>query len=210
MIETSLPAQVELLCLTHRAPLLVQGTLDTRLDDSESWQFESASPIPMEVEGFRAIVNFKDESLPMLTLKITKHQDSKLILEPTQIHPREKRLFPRLFGIINLIFKANPSREELSGWLDGTLEADDSWITPVPLMNFSVNGASFHSPVSAPAKSTLLIELNFDKKFRGLARVVRCDEQDDQYEIAIYFEDIPDEAINHLTQLTLLIQDSLF
>lgn len=210
MINTSLPAQVELLCLTHRAPLLLQGILNSLPEEADSWQFLSDSSIPMEVEGFRAIVNFKDDSLPMITLKIKKHNDSQLILEPTKIHQREQRLFPRLYGIVNLSFKSEPSTKDIAEWLDGVSSKDDSWVTPNPLMNFSVNGASFTSPVPVQEKSTLLVQLNFETEMRGIARVVRCKEDDDEYDIAIYFENVPDEAINHLTQLTLQIQDSLF
>lgn len=210
MIDTSLPANVELLCITYRAPLLLQGVLQENSNEDKSWRFISDNPVLVNVEGFRAIVNFKNSSLPMLTLRIKKHQEAELTLEPTNIHPREQRLFPRLYGLINLAFKAEPSAEEVPAWLNGNLSKDESWITPTPLMNFSVNGASFTSPTAVPENATLLIQLNFETEMRGIGRVIRCSQEDEQYEIAVYFETIPDEAITHLTQLTLQIQDSLF
>ena len=210
MIDTSLPTQVELLCLTHRAPLLLQGTLDDIPTESDSWSFISDSIIPMSVDGFRAIVNFKDVSLPMITLKINSHSGSKLTLKPTQVHQREQRLFPRLFGLINLSFKPKASTTEIEQWLGGTLSKDDSWITPTPLMNFSVNGAAFTSPVPVAERSTLLIQLNFETEIRGIGRVVRCAEEDEQYAVAVYFENIPEKGIQYLMNLTLQIQDSLF
>ena len=203
-----LPSQVELLCLTQRAPLLLQGILSKDPNKEEQLVFLSDSFIPINVEGFRAIVNSKGE-VPSLTLKIAEHNDTQLKLEMTKAHQREQRVFPRLFGIIPLSFKTMTSTEEYQDWMSENSSVDNSWETPESLMNFSVNGVSFISSVELALNSVLLVELRFKEKMRCTARVVRCLEDDSQFEIAVYFEEIPQGAIDHLTQMTLQLQDSL-
>ena len=204
-----LPSQVELLCLTQRAPLLLQGILSKDPNDEDQLVFLSDNSIPINVEGFRAIVNFKDEMQPILTLKIAEHNETQLKLELTTISPKEQRLFPRLFGIIPLSFKIMPSSEEYPDWMSNTSSIDSSWETPEPLMNFSVNGVSFISSVEIAKNSILLIELRFKENIRCTARVVRCIKEESQFEIGVYFEEIPQEAIDHLTEMTLQLQRSL-
>ena len=51
--------------------------------------FTSSSSIPIRLDGYRAIVNFKDENIAMFTLNIEKQSAQRLYLEGSHIHPRE-------------------------------------------------------------------------------------------------------------------------
>ena len=214
-------SEVELLCLTQRAPLLLQGTLleqpsvdlfpaETETErENNTWVFTADSPIPMQVNGCKAIVNYKNSTDPMLTLRIEQQQASQLTLSNSQVHHREKRLFPRLFGIIPLSIQPIQSENQIVDWFNGVIKPDNNWIKPEPFMNFSVNGAAFYLQEPLQTNTKLLILLDFNEEFRGIARVVRCIKETDRYEIALYFEQLPTQAINHLTDMTLRIQDSM-
>ena len=213
MIDVELPIPVELLCMTQRAPLLLHGILSEEHDaiNGSEWWFTSNSEIPMSVQNMRAILNFNKElELPRLSLTISLQVERNLKLELTQIHPREKRLFPRLFGRVPLKLKEINADSDIESWLNGESPTDDSWLEPEPFMNFSVNGASFSSSSSFVESSQVLVAFDFDAEYRGVARVIRCRKKDEKYSIALYFETIPDEAIQYLTQLTLRLQENPF
>ena len=199
--------RVELLCLTQRAPLLLQGSLDNTEDGN--WIFTSDSVIPIEVNGFRAIINYKDGQTDMITLRIQSQHADKLYLSDTNAHPREKRLFPRMFGLVPLQLKVIHHDAEIVDWLNGNLKVDDSWIRPEPFMNFSVNGVAFHMIEPLPLNGTVLFVCTLENEaLQGLAKVVRCVKDDSRYEIALYFEQIPEKMANYLSDMTLRLQDS--
>ena len=48
------------------------------------------------------------------------------------------------------------------------------------------------------------------KRIDALRVVVRCSEEDiESWEVALYFEQMADEAIDYLVQLTMRLQDSM-
>jgi hypothetical protein len=203
---------VELLCLTQRAPLLLHGSFAQSNDDG--WVFTSESPIDLDVVDCNAIVNTNDNS-PMMTLHITKQEHGNLELHTISKHPREKRSYPRLFSMLNIRLHSTNSTDQIESWMNRTtpLSAidDEEWITPEPFMNFSVNGIAFTWSTQLPLNSKLLVALKTpEDTHRCVARVVRQSEVDtDAWEVALYFEQMEDAAIDHLVQLTQRLQDSM-
>jgi len=94
-------------------------------------------------------------------------------------------------------------------------EIDDSWIHPEPFMNFSVNGTAFTWTGPLSINEKLLVAFHgggaLDSTLqRGIARVVRSEKIDEEHwEIALYFEQMTDEAVEHMVQLTMRLQDSM-
>lgn len=202
---------VELLCLTQRAPLLVQGELTH--PDSDMWIFTANETIAMDVLDCNAIVNPNDGS-PMMTLHIVKQSDETLELHTISTHPREKRSYPRLFSMINLYVHPVKNEQSMTEWMqDSSDQTFDGWIHPEPFMNFSVNGVAFSWTAEVPTNTRLLVAINVDDSdtyHRGIARVVRCSKQEsDHWQIALYFEQLSDNAIQHLVALTMRLQDSM-
>ena len=208
------PATIELLCLTQRAPLLLKGTLTQSGDDQ--WVFTSVSPVELDVMDCNAIVNTNDDR-PMMTLHIVEQENGRLVLNTISTHPREKRSYPRLFSLINLRLLPITSSSQADDWMSGATalpESDDAWMHPKPFMNFSVNGVAFDWDSSIAPNTKLLVALNGDgATHRCVARVVRCVQQDSEqsesWEVALYFEQMADAAVEYLVQLTMRLQDSM-
>lgn len=206
---------VELLCLTQRAPLLVHGTLSH--PETERWVFTPSEPISLDVVDCNAIVNV-DNDTPMMTLHIVKQENGQLELHTISKHPREKRHYPRLFSVINLHLQPTDDVENIQSWMsspDRINEIDDNWIHPEPFMNFSVNGTAFTWTHALSINEKLLVAFHgggiVDGTLqRGIARVVRSEKIDEEHwEIALYFEQMTDEAVEHMVQLTMRLQDSM-
>ena len=212
-METYMTAQahVELLCLTQRAPLLLHGTITQ--SESNRWIFTSDEPVELDVMDCNAIVNTNDDR-PMMTLHIVEQKNGELVLNTISTHPREKRSYPRLFSLIHLHLMPLTSKVRMTDWMKGTIplsDITDTWIHPEPFMNFSVNGVAFEwdEPIENNTKMLVALKEN-GNTHRCIARVVRCSEQDSgRWEVALYFEQMSNEAINHLVQLTMRLQDSM-
>ena len=204
-------APVELLCLTQRAPLLLHGTIAQ--PESNRWVFTSDEPVELSVIDCNAIVNTNDDR-PMMTLHIVEQEDGKLVLHTISSHPREKRSYPRLFSLINLQLMPVTAETQMTNWMNETTllsEVNDTWLHPEPFMNFSVNGVAFewHEPLATNTKLLVALKEN-DNTHRCIARVVRCNEEEvDSWEVALYFEQMADKAIDYLVQLTMRLQDSM-
>jgi hypothetical protein len=207
-IQNYLPCSVELLCLTNGAPLLLQGTLKQN-DENELLMFASISSFPIRLDGFHAIINFKNDDIPMFTLTIKQQQDTELMLEFSHVHPREKRLFPRMYAQMSMLIQEVKTDFAVSKWLNNEISSDPTWVQPEPFMNFSINGVSFQSKLPLTKSSTVLVELELDEVYRIVARVIRCQLEGDRYDIALYFEEISEKAIKYLSSMTLRIQDAL-
>ena len=204
-----LPRDVELLCLTMGAPLLLQGRLSELDHDNEHLLFTSSEAISMRLDNHRAIVNCKDDGIPMFTLNIEKQNQGLLYLEYSFTHPREKRLFPRLYGQVPLLLHEVGTEFVVSKWLNGDIEPDSTWLKPEPFMNFSINGVSFQSDTPLTRMSTVLVYLAEGTGSRIVARVIRCAKEGDRYDIALYFEEVPEEVLIWFSEKTLRIQDAL-
>ena len=200
-----------MLCLTQRAPLLLHGTITQ--SGINRWIFTSAAPVELDVMDCNAIVNTNDDR-PMMTLHIVEQENGQLILHTISTHPREKRSYPRLFSLINLRLLPVTSETQMTDWMNGsTLLSDinDTWLQPEPFMNFSVNGVAFEWGEPLTVNTKLLVALKESgNTYRCVARVVRCSEEDTgRWEVALYFEEMADEAIDYLVQLTMRLQDSM-
>ena len=208
------PATTELLCLTQRAPLLLKGTLTP--SDDDRWVFTSAAEIELDVTDCNAIVNTNDER-PMMTLHIVEQENERLVLYTIATHYREKRSYPRLFSRINLRLLPVTSDSGTSDWMSGVTPitaVDEAWMYPKPFMNFSVNGVAFDWHTSMVPNTRLLVALDGDgDTHRCIARVVRCtqrdSEQSESWEVALYFEQMADAAVEYLVRLTTRLQDSM-
>lgn len=208
------PVTTELLCLTQRAPLLLKGTLTP--SDDEHWVFTSASAIELDVMDCNAIVNTNDDR-PMMTLHIVEQKNERLVLYTIATHHREKRSYPRLFSRINIRLLPVTSDSGTSDWMSGITPlpvADEEWMQPKPFMNFSVNGVAFDWDTPMVPNTRLLVALDGDgDTHRCIARVVRCtqrdSEQSESWEVALYFEQMADAAVEYLVQLTARLQDSM-
>lgn len=208
-VRLDLPRDVELLCLTMGAPLLLQGKLSELDHDDNHLLFTSREGIPIRLDNHRAIVNCKDDNIPMFTLNIEKQNEGLLYLEYSFTHPREKRLFPRLYGQIPLLIHEVEREFVVAKWLNGDIDPDSSWLKPEPFMNFSINGVSFQSNTPLSRMSTVLVYLDEGSGSRIVARVIRCAKEGERYDIALYFEEVPEEVLIWFSEKTLRIQDAL-
>ena len=202
---------VELLCLTQRAPLLLHGTITQ--SESNHWIFTSAEPVELDVVDCNAIVNTNDDR-PMMTLHIVEQKNGQLILHTISTHPRERRSYPRLFSLINLRLLPVKSEIQMTNWMTGATplsDINDTWLQPEPFMNFSVNGVAFEWDEPFKVNTKLIVALKESNNiYRCVARVVRCSEEDiGRWEVALYFEEMADEAIDYLVHLTMRLQDSM-
>ena len=145
----------------------------------------------------------------MFTLNIEKQNQDLLYLEYSFTHPREKRLFPRLYGQVPLLIHKVETDFLVSKWVNGEIDPDSTWIKPEPFMNFSINGVSFQSDTPLPRMSTVLVYLAEGNGSRIVARVIRCAKDGDRYDIALYFEEVPEEVLIWFSEKTLRIQDAL-
>lgn len=202
---------VELLCLTQRAPLLLHGTITQ--PENNRWVFTSEDPVQLDVIDCNAIVNTNDDR-PMMTLHIVEQENGQLVLRTISSHPREKRSYPRLFSLINIRLLSVTSETDMTNWMTGDTplsDINDTWLQPEPFMNFSVNGVAFEWDEPFKINTKLLVELKEKgNTHRCIGRVVRCSEEDyDRWEVALYFEQMSDKAIDYLVQLTMRLQDSM-
>jgi len=216
-----LPATVEVLLLNEHPPKWLQGKLlplNVSTEDNDDLlivQLFDAPQISLPL-GSKVILNFIDQEGPMLSLSFYDLINNKLQLQFAQIHQRDKRSFPRHYGNIPLKYIAiDKLQEELSKkqWLGNVLHPNEQWLVPEPFMNFSLGGLSFETPTLLARNRLLLLELGIgdnNKRWRATARVVRCIEiLNDIFEVAVQFEDLPDEALDQLSELTLNIQEAL-
>ena len=203
-------ATVEMLCLTQRAPLLLRGTFEQTTETH--WIFQSLQPVLFDITGLRAIISFPNSKESMLTLRIDTQQGELMTLTPIGEHPREQRQYPRLFTPINLAF--HPLGEQSpEAWMQRDIQPGDDWSHPEPFMNFSVNGVAFDWHEGIEINEKLMVVFFVDQaEHRGVARVVRSmpSEADlEHHEIALYFEALETGAIDHLSALTLRLQENL-
>ncbi|MEC7987283.1 MAG: PilZ domain-containing protein [Myxococcota bacterium] len=216
-----LPAKVEVLLFNEQPPKWLQGELmplniaTDGTDDLLVVRLSDSPQISLPL-GAKIILNFIDQDGPMLSLSYYDLVQDKLQLQFAQIHQRDKRSFPRHYG--NIPVKYLPIQhleEELARkqWLSNSRSVTEDWLTPEPFMNFSLGGLSFETPSVLDRGTMLLLEIGIgenEKRWRATARVVRCIEiLEEVFEIAVQFEDLPEEALDQLSELTLNIQEAL-
>ena len=125
------------------------------------------------------------------------------------------RHYPRLFGGISLFYARVEAVEDTEAWLtqSGTSQElidDERFSAPLDrLMNFSVSGLSFEAdePLSTSRLLLCAIGLNAEGSLvRCLGKVVRCQNKDDRFLIALNFISPPPELTQQLSEFTLKLQ----
>ena len=214
------PTQVELLCLTGDGPVMFEGRARYGGTDEEI-EVDLSSPAGSNLTGSQAIITFPTNNTPRMTAEIIRAEGNRLSLSKPRLRPRDKRLYPRLFGNIPLRYRGYSGDEgELAvhRWLAGsTLEGPQVPLrSPEPFMNFSVSGLCFEDSVGYEHNDLLLLELGVGedtRRWRATGRIVRVDRLPDGdtplYQIAVNFETLPDTAMELLSDFTLAIQEAL-
>lgn len=197
---------VEALWLTESGPRILMGQLHNTTDKTLDFRpKDSGIHVPV---GVRLLLYGTD--INMLSTTVIKVENSCIKLNVEE-HTSDKRLHPRLFGNIPVkLTKASEYNEE--NWLRSNVDISADWIVPEPFMNFSVNGLSF--TLDSPLDKDSLYLVSFfvgsgTQEFRAVASVVRCNLQDNDYGIALYFEKISQSALAALSDFTLSIQEAL-
>jgi len=214
------PTDVELLCLTPDGPVMFMGR--ARTVEEDEIEVNLNGPANRTIAGSQAIISFPTSSdAPRITAKVLSTDGNRIALSCPQLRPRDKRLFPRLYGNIPLRYQVhNPEDGELviHRWLAGSTRdlVPRPWFSPEPFMNFSVNGLSFEAEQGCKMGDVLLLHMGVGEsteRWRATGKVVRMKEVtvDDKpmFEIAIAFETLPDNAMEALSDFTLSIQEAL-
>ncbi len=211
---------VEILCLTPSGPVMFNGR--ARSGEANEIEIDLNGPASDTLTGSQAILSFPSEQdAPRITGKVLRTDGNRISLASPQLRPRDKRLYPRLYGNIPLRFQVHNAEEGelvVHRWLAGSTRdlVPRPWFTPEPFMNFSVNGLSFESEQGCREGDLLLLHMGVgesDKRWRATGKVVRCSEITDNdkplFQIAMSFEAIPDAAMEALSDFTLSIQEAL-
>lgn len=220
LLHATQPTQVELLCLTSDGPLMFEGRARYGAEGDQI-EVDLSAPASNKLQGSQAIITFPVKGAPRVTAQIIHAEGNRLSLTSPRLRPRDKRLYPRLYGNIPLRYRLhNDSEGELSvhRWLAGSTHGGPQppLRTPEPFMNFSVSGLCFEDTISIEHDAMLLLEMGVGElpdRWRATGRVVRVQKLPDGdtplYSIALNFETLPDDAMQALSDFTLTIQEAL-
>jgi len=216
---------VEVVCTAGALPFVSEGRVTSLEDGRYTIELDrSASDL---ADGSSVILNFLDGETPRVIAHIESTTGTGLTCTQHKVRAREKRIFPRLHGGLPVrycVVGQGPGAEaRVSEWLGSDAHAgdDDEWHTPDEFMNFSVTGLRFDGPDIASEGDALLLELGVrgrEDRWHCSATIVRIfdipeDEQDPEtgyrHSFAVNFVDIPTEAQEALTEMTLEIQEAL-
>jgi hypothetical protein len=213
---------VEIICVACSPPLFCKaevlrmegGTCEVRLLQPEG---------RLEV-GHRLILDCWGNDRLRILGQVRAIDAERVEIDIRNSLPPDKRAYPRLFGGIEVRYKAVPREtwsEVSSAWLAGEAPAPDAtWQTPDPFMDFSVSGLKFEGPAPFVGGDFLLVELKVpleDQAHRTTARVVRVDplptesESDSvsHMQVAIHFLDLTRPTAEALVRFTLHLQEAL-
>ena len=223
--DPSTDAPVEVVCTSGDIPFVAEGRLRRFEDGAYTIDLDrDASSLGV---GSSAILNFLDGITPRVIAHIASVNGSELTCTQHKVRAREKRVFPRLHGGLPIRYRVAGQGPEaaaqVSAWLSGNETAGDNgdWHTPDEFMNFSVTGLRFDAPDIASEGDSVLIERGVrgrEDRWHCSATVVRIfdvaeEERDPEtgyaHSLAINFVDIPSEAQEALTEMTLDIQEAL-
>jgi hypothetical protein len=220
LLNATQPTQVELLCMTDTGPIMFEGRARYGTEEEEI-EIDLSSPVQDGLSGSQAIITFLTKNSPRVTAKIIRAEGNRLSLTKPRIRPRDKRLYPRLFGNIPLRYRAHVAEDgelAIHRWLAGSSHEGPtrSLRTPEPFMNFSVSGLCFEDTVLYNRGDLLFVEFGVgegESRWHATGRIVRVDQiseaPDSLYQIAINFETLPDAAMEALSDFTLAIQEAL-
>ena len=208
----------ELVCTSGPSPFIAEGRAVERGD---VWIVHLSRDASSLAIGTHAILSFEDDDQPRVIGRIAGVNGNRIELEQRVLRARERRAFPRLIGGLQLSVRALSATEEageVAAWTrgdDGPSERGE-WFQPDELMNFSVTGLRFDSPPEVLANQILLIDMGVRKfgRWRCVAEVVRVfteplDGSSGSGQVAVQFIEIPTDAENALSEMTLAIQESM-
>jgi len=215
---------VEVVCLSGELPFVAQGKVARAADSHYVIDTDrDAGGVPL---GARVILSFPDDRMPRIIGKVTRVRDNRIECTFEVSRDRERREFPRLVAGLPTRFRVVSGAEvvrEIDDWLAGRTgpASRGTWHTPDELMNFSVTGLRFDYLPVCEQDDLLLVEFGIrgqQERWRCTARVIRTwpippEESEGSetatHRIAINFEQIPGEAQNALSEMTLDIQEAL-
>lgn len=219
---------VEVVCLSGDLPFVAQGRVVRTAGDR--YVVDTDRDATTITVGARVILSFPDDDTPRVVGKVTSVRENRIECVYEQSRDRERREFPRLVAGLPTRFRVVAGAEvvrEVDDWLSGRPGplTRGNWHSPDELMNFSVTGLRFDYQPACEEGDLLLVEFGIrgqQERWRCTARVIRTwlipvEELEGQadtppgptHRIAIRFEQIPSEAQNALSEMTLDIQDAL-
>lgn len=215
---------VDVVCISGDLPFVAQGCIATA--SGTTYVVDADRDAGAVEPGARVILNFLDDDLPRVVGRVQSVRGNRIECVFEHTREKERREFPRLVAGLPVRFRVVAGAEavrEISAWLGGSPEplARGDWHVPDEFMNFSVTGLRFEcAPVCAEG-DLLLVEFGIRgraERWRATARVIRAipvaeedleDAGSPMVRVAVGFEQIPAEAQNALSEMTLDIQEAL-
>ncbi len=201
---------VDIVCMEASRPL-IRGRLVSIKDDVCRVDVGIASLVVPT--GASTIVSFPSGSAPRIVGQVLALEHGELAVSCEALKKPERREYPRMIAGIPLRCQKVEDEVSATRWLAGGPEANGNWAHPTEtLLNFSVTGLCFDAPVTCEKGDLLLLEFTVGTgrpTWRASGRVMRMEGSTSPPEIAIAFEDVPDEALAALTERTLAIQAAL-
>lgn len=215
---------VRVLSTSGEVPVMVNGTV---LDDTDSTLVvQYSGNAGALASGAKVVLSFDDGtdkvSGTVTNVESSGNSDCTIQVSKETVHQRDMRDFPRLWAGLPIRYqnasKASANTEEIRTAWNEKGASDGVWYTPDPYMNFSVGGLRFNAPPSVEESDVLLIELRLSEggaAWRTTGKVMRVfddlheTDQGPQNSVAVAFIDLPADALDGLSDLTLQIQDTL-
>ena len=218
---------VEVVCTSLVPPVIVHGRI-THYDGS-AFELTIHEPVPPLEPGSQVILDLSSTDAPRIIATASEIHGTRLRVLQKSVNPPDKRVFPRLYGNVELKYRVIDPTEGPSAprvWVEGGMEDASAtpWREPDPFMNFSVTGLKFDDTDSLCSLNDLLA-ISFsvptaDESFRATARVARIEaiertdaraegEEPPNTSVAVEFQDMPREGREALSEFTLLIQGVL-
>jgi hypothetical protein len=202
-----------IICASGDTPIMVSGTLVNRTENDVTVHCpDNASVL---TQGSKVVLTFDggNERWTGIVdgLEAVDGGFAVRVVAPNA-HAPDKRDYPRLHAGLPIRYRI-ASGDDASAWTSGN-EIAGEWHTPDPYMNFSVSGLRFDVHPGVNDGDLLLVELRIgdhSPTWRTTARVIRVFEGRDTEpdNVAVSFEDLPEDALSALSDLTLQIQESL-
>ena len=202
-----------IICASGDVPVMVAGTLADRSDQNVTVRCPKGAD--QLTPGSKVVLTFDDgnERWTGIIEDIASSPDGAEVRVVTpSAHAADKRDYPRLHAGLPIRYRV-AADDEAEAWLNGG-EVTDDWHTPDPYMNFSVSGLRFDVHPDVSNGDLLLVELRIGDEspiWRTTVRVIRVFDGGEQASdnAAVAFENLPEDALSALSDLTLQIQESL-
>jgi hypothetical protein len=215
---------VRVLSTSSEVPVMVNGTVSN--DTESALVVHCSSEASALSSGCKVVLTFNDGtdkiSGTVTNVQPMGEHNFNVEISKETVHQRDMRDFPRLWAGLPIRYQnaaqsGTDTEAVRSAWNAGAA-TDGVWYTPDPYMNFSVGGLRFNAPPSVKESDVLLIELCLVEggtTWRTTGKVMRVfddlheTDQGPQNSVAVAFIDLPSDALDELSNLTLQIQDTL-